>query len=221
MSLFILCSCGGSDDETTIEDINEAPTVPILVYPSNNLLCIENGIDFQWNASTDVNEDIIDYTIQVSTDSQFNSIDFTENVPLTSQFFTLSKGVVYYWRVKATDINNASSDYSLVNSFITEGDGVSNHLPFPPELINPALSSVVNDGSVVLEWSASDVDEDPLTFDIYLGTENPPTNIISENQTDIFLNVSTISQTIYYWKVVVKDNNGAQTIGQTWSFSTN
>jgi hypothetical protein len=55
---------------------------------------------------------------------------------------------------------------------------------------------------------------------VYFGTVNPPIDIVSANQ-----GASTFSQTIaasknYYWKVVVKDNKGGQTIGQVWSFTT-
>lgn len=219
--LFIWSCGGGSDDSSTPEVTNEAPTIPVLLYPSNNLLCIENTINFQWNPSTDINNDFIDYTIQVSTDNEFNSIYSSLNVSLTSNSLTLDRGVAYYWRVKATDSNDASSNYSPTFNFYTEGDGVSNHFPFSPELISPSLYAQVNEGSINLEWLASDTDGDALAFDVYFGTENPPQDLVSQDQTGFYLSVETASGTDYYWKVVVKDDNGAQTIGQVWSFNTN
>ncbi len=220
LSLIIL-SCDGDSRDFSSEETNQAPTVPVLLYPSNNLLCIDNQIIFQWSPSTDFENDAINYTIQVSTDNLFHTVDFMTNISAATQTFDLNQGVAYYWRVKATDTNNASSDYSSTFNFVTEGDRISNHLPFSPELVNPVLNSQVNSGTVNLEWSASDTDGDALTYTIYFGTQNPPTTIISENQNGSSINISTLIATTYYWKVIVKDEHEGQTIGQIWHFNTN
>ena len=67
----------------------------------------------------------------------------------------------------------------------------------------------------------SDTDGDALTFDVYFGTDNPPTTMVSENQSEITFDVNTVTTTTYYWKIVVKDDKGGQTNGQVWSFYTN
>ncbi len=222
------CSGSGGDDMTSSPPpppppppVNVAPTTPSLVYPTNNLLCIDNTLTFDWNASTDSNGDAITYTIQVSKDNQFSQIDFTTSSSATSHTFTLEKGIAYYWRVRATDSNNASSSYSTTYNLYTEGDGVSNHLPFAPELVTPQMNTAIAVGLVTLEWIASDTDGDALTSDVYFGTDNPPTTMVSENQSEITYDVNTVATTTYYWKIVVKDDNGANTVGQIWSFSTN
>ncbi|MBL4724793.1 MAG: hypothetical protein JKY73_05355, partial [Lutibacter sp.] len=154
--------------------------------------------------------------------AQFSQIAHTlSNISETLKTLTLEKGIAYYWRVKAVDAKNASSEYSSVYQFYTEGEGESNHLPFSPILVSPELSSVVTELTANLQWTASDVDtEDALTYDVYFGTENPPSVLSSENQSTTSLEVDLISSTTYYWKVVVKDGQGGQTIGQIWSFST-
>ena len=46
-----LWSCGGSGGETPTpppEPVNNAPTVPTLVSPTNNLLCLDNFLNFEW-----------------------------------------------------------------------------------------------------------------------------------------------------------------------------
>jgi hypothetical protein len=220
----ILCSCssGSGDDTSPPPDVtNVAPTIPTLVYPTNNLLCINNTLDFEWNASTDSNNDNITYTIQVSKDNQFAQIDFASTTLSTIHTFTLEIGIAYYWRVKATDSNNASSNFSSTYNLYTEGEGVSNYLPFSPELVSPLLNTIQQSGTINLEWIGSDTDNDPLTFDVYFGTENPPTTLVSENQNETNINVNTISASDYYWKVVVKDDKGGITIGQVWNFKTN
>ncbi|MBL4939269.1 MAG: hypothetical protein JKY16_03165 [Lutibacter sp.] len=178
-------------------------------------------VDFQWNNSTDPDGDVITYQIQVSKDNQFNQIAQTLLGSQTNQSISLEKGVAYYWSVKAIDRKSASSSYSSVFNFYTEGTGETNHIPFSPELIQPALNSVLQTATATLSWNASDVDtSDALTFDVYFGTANLPTEIIGNNQTSKTLNVNLVSSTNYYLKVVVKDNNGGETIGQVWNFKT-
>jgi hypothetical protein len=78
----------------------------------------------------------------------------------------------------------------------------------------------VSTTSTTLKWTASDVDNDDLTYTVYFGTENPLTIIISTDQTENTLEVNLNASTNYYWKVVVKDGNGGITKGQLWSFKT-
>ena len=216
-----LWSCGGDDDPTPPPVVNTAPTVPTLTYPTNNLLCIDNVLNFQWNASTDSQGDAITYQIEVSKNTQFSPLAHNVSSTTASKSITLEKGIAYYWRVKATDSKSAASNYSTTFSFYTEGVGITNHLPFSPVLVSPALNSVQTAASVNLQWSASDVDaSDALTYDVYFGTANPPTIITSANQSASTLAKTVAASTTYYWKVVVKDNKGGQTIGQVWSFTT-
>jgi len=219
-----LWSCGGGGGETPPppEPENNAPSAPSLVYPTNNLLCIDNVLDFDWNSSTDPDGDALTYQVQVAKDAQFTQIAHTQSsISGTLKTLTLDKGVAYYWKVKAVDSKNASSEYSSVYQFYTEGEGVSNHLPFSPVLVSPELSSVVTESTANLQWTASDVDTaDTLSYDVYFGTENPPSVLSSENQSTSSLEVNLASSTTYYWKVIVKDGQGGQTIGQIWNFST-
>ena len=220
----VLWSCGGgSDTPPPPPPVNNAPTTPTLVSPVNNLLCIDNPVTCQWNASTDANGDVITYQIEVAKDAQFTQDKQTFNSQLTTQNVPLEEDISYYWRVKAIDSKNASSSYSSVYKFYTYGEGISNHLPFAPELISPTLNEVVHDApkTISLQWVADDVDiSDTLTFDVYFGTDNPPVVINSANLSAVTLEVNLEASTTYYWKVVVKDNQGGQTIGQIWNFTT-
>lgn len=223
---FNLVSCGGGGSDDTPAppppQANRAPTTPSLTAPTNDLLCVDNTVTFEWSASTDADGDTISYEIQVATDNAFNTISESRSVSTTSTSITLDDDKAYYWRVKATDPENASSAYSSVYKFYTYGIGVENHLPFAPELESPSLHAVVqtDTGKVVLKWNASDVDtEDTLTYDVYFGTNNPPSGdpvAVSTNELEVDITASTT----YFWKVAVKDNNGGITIGQLWTFKT-
>lgn len=229
----LLWSCGGSGgDSPDPEPENNAPKVPTLVYPSANLLCIDNSIEFKWNAATDPDGDPVTYQLQIAKDNQFTQIVQSVSNSSTVKLFSLEKGVAYYWRVSAKDTKNLTSAYSTVNSFYTEGDGVSNYLPFSPEIVAPTLNAIVTDTSATLEWNASQVtgDTDPLTFDVYFGTTETPTTSVASNQAAKTLNVSVVSGTSYYWKVVVKEFKGVDSTtgkdifdsvdGQVWNFKT-
>jgi len=218
-----LWSCGGSGGGGTPPPppANNAPTTPTQIYPSNNELCIDNAVNFQWNASTDPDGDTITYQIEVAKNAQFSPIAHAVSASSTNRTIALEKGVAYYWRIKATDSKNEPSNYSSVNQFYTEGDGVSNYLPFAPVLVAPALNAVEQGATTTLQWTADDVDTgDTLTFDIYFGTANPPTTSVATNQSATTFNVNLTGTTTYYWKIVVKDDKGGETVGQIWNFNT-
>jgi hypothetical protein len=180
-------------------------------------------VTFEWSAATDAENNPIVYQLQIATDNQFAQIVSSSDVASRTQAVTLDKGKAYYWRVKATDSKNASSAYSGTYSFYTEGVAIANHLPFLPELIQPEINTTVTGTAALLKWFASDVDvADVLTYDVYLGTANPPTGKVGENKTTTSFEASSLQPaTIYYWRIVVKDNKGGETRGQVWSFRTN
>lgn len=218
ISLVVL-SCGGGDNPPPV---NNAPTVPGLLYPTNNLLCIDNSVEFKWSASTDEDGDAVKYQIEIAKDAQFTQIIHNISTTSTSRVISLEKGVAYYWRAKALDVENSASSYSSTNQFYTEGEGVSNHLPFAPVLVSPALNAIATETTVNLQWTANDVDtSDTLTYDVYFGTANPPTEIIATNHSTMNIDVNSLSaSTMYYWKIEVKDGHGGQTNGQVWNFTT-
>lgn len=222
--LILLAACGGSSEvdpmTTPIPQPNKAPSVPSLTAPSNGLLCTENPLDFSWSGSTDPEGDTISYYIQVATNNSF-----TENLQVlsttgTTTHFTLKKGKAYYWRVNAKDAKNKSSSYTPVWKFYSEGEGISNHLPYAATLISPELNANITDDVTTLKWSSTDVDNDPLVYDIYVGTINPPP-LVLENSTITTYDLTITEATTYYWKINVKDDAGGETEGQIWSFKKN
>ncbi|MGL5112866.1 MAG: hypothetical protein ACRC6O_09530 [Flavobacterium sp.] len=215
----LLFAC--SKDEAS-DGPNVAPTLPTLIFPENNKLCINNAVSFKWNVATDANSDVIVYKIQVARNKDFSKIEMEALSTAAYQNFNLEKATAYYWRVKAIDDGGLSSTYSETFSFYTSGDGVVNYLPFLPDLVAPELNVVVNAAKAQLIWTAKDVDEkDKLVYDVYFGTTNPPTSKVGANLAEALLDVDVLGAKQYFWKVVVKDDKGGTTIGQTWTFRTN
>jgi hypothetical protein len=222
MGLVLSCSGSGGDDgtEDSVEE-NKAPSTPVLVYPQNNTTCIENIIKFEWNASTDSENNPISYKLEISENSNFVPLTYNSSLTTTSETVTLAKGKAFYWRVKALDSKNAQSNYTTNTQFLIEGDAVINHAPFAPILVAPELNSEINGDSTVLSWTAFDTDGDALVFDVYLDKVNPPSVKVSENQSASTFNANNLSVgTDYFFKVVVKDDYGNSAIGQVWNFKT-
>ena len=220
----IICSCGGDDGiENEIPPVvkNSPPSIPSQIYPENNDLCIDNNVNFQWNSATDEDGNPISYIVDVAKTASFSPLEYSKTTSSTAVTISLEKGMVFYWRVKAVDSKNAESDYSSINQFYAEGEGIVNHLPFSPDIQFPELNSIISSNSTTLEWNSTDVDtNDILVYDVYFDTVDPPIEKISENQSSNSLLVSLTGATTFYWKIVVKDGQGGQTIGQTWYFST-
>ncbi|TNJ44974.1 fibronectin type III domain-containing protein [Tamlana fucoidanivorans] len=221
-SIFLSCSGGGDDDPgSNPEPANTAPTVPVQTYPLNNTLCIDNNVVFEWNASTDKEGNTITYRVEVSESNDFAALAYDVSSSGTSRVLILEKGKAYYWRLKARDNKGEESAYSAVSQFLTEGDGESNHLPFAPELVAPVLDSEIDGTSTALSWTASDIDNDTLSYDVYLDTNSEPTTKVSEGQSATTYDATGLTAaSTYYFKIVVKDGNGGVTIGQVWSFTT-
>ena len=218
MIVGLLTACKGDEN---VEQKNTAPTVPVLISPANNTLCIASDVQFKWEQATDAEKNPVSYKIEVSQSSTFETKDFDKLTISVSELKALEIGKAYFWRVKALDNKGAESEYSPVYTFTTEGVGVSNHLPYAPVLVSPANDAVVNGTSATLSWTAADADNDPLTYDVYLDTVNPPLAKVSENQTATTFEANNLlASKTYYFKVLVKDNQSGQTIGNVWSFST-
>ena len=220
LPLFIACGGGGSKAS---EVINEAPTTVSLVYPTQNLLCIDNTIAFDWSDATDANNDNISYKVEFSNSRDMTTITKTETTSSSAKSITLNKGEAYYWRVTATDSKGLAGAASSVNAFYTKGTGETNTAPFTAELVSPAAETTLDAAtvSVDLKWKGADSNtDDTLTYEVFFG-ENADLTDVTSSQDEELYKATVASGKTYYWKVNTIDNSGAKSIGQVWSFSVN
>ncbi len=210
-SVFLFIGCS--------KKTNQAPTTVDLVYPTQNLLCISQQVDFQWSASTDAENEDITYNIIVAKDRDLTDVSQDRTTSATNILLSLSIETAYYWRVTAIDAQGNESDASPVYAFYTKGNGVVNSVPFTAELVAPTSAASVAAGSLDLSWMGSDADTaDTLTYDVYFGEDmNPP--LAQSNLSSATYNVTVASGKTYYWKINTIDSNGAKSIGQTWMFA--
>jgi hypothetical protein len=72
---------------------------------------------------------------------------------------------------------------------------------------------------VTLSWSASDLDDDILEYEVYLSVETPPADLVGTlDEDEATLKVSVASNTVYYWSVITKDEEGNATNSGIYSF---
>lgn len=131
---------------------------------------------------------------------------------------TLQYSTTYYWRVVAKDANGETP--GSVWSFTTKESCLSS--PTAPCSPNPSDGKINVNENANLSWSCGDSQCGlPVTYDVYFGTmETLGEEHKLGSTTEKAWNLPRMaSLTKYYWKIVVRDANGA-TSGPVWSFTT-
>ncbi len=224
LSIVLLCSCN-SDEEGSIlvsyplNNFRVEPTTPGLIYPTNNLVCTNFNLEFDWTTSTTVTLGTISYLVEIAADAAFNQLVFTTTTAQPKATFTLEQGTSYFWRVKALNSKGYESSYSTIQTFITEPEASINTIPTISSAVSPALEETVSGNNLLLDWNAIDSDGDALLFDVYFGESNPP-QLLAENLDVTTLNVQISANKTYFWRVVAKDDKQGVAIGRVWNFRT-
>ncbi len=221
-SLPLFVACGGGSSKTP-EVVNEAPSKVNLVYPTPNLLCIDNTIAFNWSDATDPNNDNISYKVEFSSSRSMAPITKTETVNTSTKSIVLAKGTAYYWRVTAIDAKGLAGEASDVSAFYTKGDGVANSAPFIAEIVSPADEKAdVAAGDVTLTWKGADSNDatNTLKYEVFFSEDTDPASI-ETNYSETTRKVTVTSGKTYYWKINTIDPSNAKSIGQVWSFKVN
>ncbi|AUP79019.1 hypothetical protein [Flavivirga eckloniae] len=215
--LFFVFACGGGDGPAP----NSAPTTTQLVYPSVDLLCIDNTIEFSWNAATDPDGDSVRYKISIASDRALTNLVEQRTVTSTSVTITLNKGVAHYWNVIPIDSEGNEAAPTTTQAFYTSGEGVSNYAPFSAALVSPDFDGDVDAGTVSLNWIGGDTNtDDVLTYELYFGEDTDPP-LVASDLSSANSDVNVVSGKTYYWKINTSDGSGAKTIGQVWKFNVN
>ena len=109
------------------------------------------------------------------------------------------------------------------NNFIDDDyEGTSiNYPPSIPSQELPENNSIDVPLDTKLDWYCSDTENDPLTYDIYLSQNNPP-SLFESNYTsaNAFDPGGLEAGKTYYWYIVAKDDQQNSTKGPVWKFTT-
>lgn len=108
----------------------------------------------------------------------------------------------------------------LYEVLIASSGGSYNQAPEEPSQPNPADGATEVGIDTQLSWECTDPNDDPLTFDIYFGTENPPPLAASDVAVFSYTPGELGYSTIYFWRIVADDGHDHTVGGPLWSFAT-
>jgi hypothetical protein len=185
---------------------------------------VQVGITIHDNTSM-VNASTIRYSISTNEGNYWGpwkSIDYgglengkSVDVKLN---LTFPNGTDNRIRWRAYDIVGNGPNYS--DEYV-----INVNIPTPPiipeiRLLDPKNNSRISKSSVELSWEVINNYHLGILFDIKLGTQNPPQNMIKQNYNDTELSIYDLENgQTYYWTVIPKlgENNGTCLSG-VWSF---
>jgi hypothetical protein len=206
-------SCG---DDTPTTPGNSAPRAPHSPAPADGAVYGRPTLDLSWKCSDPDGDDLL-YAVQVREHDAY--VVFSANTQNTEMVtgLTLLRETLYTWRVSATD----GLEVTRGPWWTLTTPEWSNLPPYPPVDPTPADGSEGISVTPTLFWVASDPDQDdPLTFDLYLGTDaDPPLAASGRTQTSWAPDLLEYS-TPYYWRVVARDSRGDSTSSAVWTFTT-
>jgi len=166
-----------------------------------------------------------------------NSSEFTGlpgGLRLTSGAFSDWHGYGHFWTSTQNDGVNGirqqlsfddprsrrsynTKEYGMTVRCIKEAQNLPPAAPTDPNPPNNSTSQQIN---TQLSWTCTDPETDPLTYDVYFGTSNPPVQV-STGQSVTTFNPGTLAySTTYYWKIVAHDDHSNTTEGPVWTFTT-
>ena len=153
----------------------------VLMLPSNNEQCevgeVRNDIatvSFTWEASEATEK----YDLEI-INLETNEITRRLNLPAEPKTVRLSRGYPYSWKITSKNSGEAITD-SQVWKFYVAGDGETNGVPFPANLLSPSSGAIVTpvNNMVSLEWEGADPDGDNISYTVFAdtvdGNQEPP-----------------------------------------------
>lgn len=221
----VLISCGGGSDESDPIPTPKNPEAALLAFPVNNSECVEgtnisktnSTILFKWNNSE--NTDSYELVLK-----NLESDVITYHIVTTNQLsIELLRGTPYSWGIISKSTSVKATATSETWKFYNAGDGVVYYAPFPAEAVSPVngASVTATNNIITLDWSASDVDNDLASYDIYFGTTASPPSFNTGLTNSLLSDVIVTSATTYYWYVIAKDEQGNSSTSKTFEFAVN
>ncbi len=206
-----------SNYSNTVENEgNLPPNQPSNLSPSNNATSISLDANLSWTC-TDPEGDPLTYDVYFGTDSTPDNGELvSESQSITTYSVnSLDYGTDYYWKIVSKD-DHGNSTVSNIWKFTTLG----NLPPNQPSNLSPSNNATSISLDANLSWTCTDPEGDPLTYDVYFGTNfNPP--LVNSGQSCTTYDPGTLNEeTPYYWKIKAHDDHSNSTTGDVWEFTT-
>lgn len=196
---------------------NGLPNEPSSPVPADASVGQPTEITLRWNAS-DPDNDTLRFDVLIGTVNPPTTVVTSNQLQRVHYIPKLDSNTTYYWQVIARDGRGGVAS-SPIWRFRTEAAN-ENKPPTQPGSPVPANMAVNVASPVQLSWSASDPDQDALSFDVYFGTTETPSLVGEGLQATTLARTNLAPNSVYYWRVVARDNHGGSTSGPLWRFTT-
>ena len=196
---------------------NSLPNQPSNPYPSNGSTGVSIDADLSWTGGDPDPGDTVLYDIYFGETNPPPKIVSNQSATVYNPGI-MNYETTYYWKIIAWD-NHGTSAVGPLWHFTTISE--TNNPPYTPNTPSPTNGSTSVSINADVSWSGGDPDPgDTVLYDVYFGTSSSPP-IVSHNQSTLSYDPGTLNYyTIYYWKIIAHDNNGASTVGPRWQFRT-
>jgi hypothetical protein len=191
------------------------PNPPSSPDPADGDTAISINVGLRWACIDSGGEQLLLYDIYFGTDSLPPLIASNRNGRQYNPG-QLSVSTTYFWKIVAKDSSEHEAEGPIWH-FTTEAGNEPPGTPANPSPLDGA-DSVAAD--VVLSWGAADPEDDPLTFDVFFGTTNPPPLQDHQGATTYNPPGNLDGNRTYYWSITARDDHGNATEGPVWSFTT-
>jgi len=192
------------------EPVNQAPVPSFTITPETG----DTETGFILDASSSHDPDDHDSTLWVRWDYENDGIYDWLFVQNRINIHVFAAPGLYTIKLQVKDPDGATA--VITRELMVEQGNAPPLKPFAP---NPGDSSNFIRFGGRLSWVGIDPHDDPLTYDLYLGSsENPP--LVEENLLiDEYYPEGLIPGYKYFWKVVARDPGGLTASSDIWRFS--
>ncbi|MGI6341657.1 MAG: choice-of-anchor J domain-containing protein [Bacteroidales bacterium] len=125
---------------------------------------------------------------------------------------------------------NGSTNYVIFDAVSDWGDDMNiddvvievSNPPLPVIAVNPTNGATGVPVNTQLQWDINPAGGSPTLYKVYVGTDNPPTNIANGvNTTNRWYNLNNLNTgTQYFWQIVPSNASGTAVGNPIWSFTT-
>ncbi|MBN1354764.1 hypothetical protein JXA40_00685 [bacterium] len=208
-ALYTAADLGGYGD-------NLPPYEPSGPNPPDGATNVALDVTLQWTGGDPNSEDTVSYDIYFGTDSNPPLVATDHPTNTYTPSTQLDPDTLYYWKIVSRDNWGAETE-GPVWSFTT----LINYPPNQPVNPIPPDDAVDVDVNADLSWQCNDPNPgDTLEYDVYFGTSADPPLVMEGVTSSVYDPGAMNAATMYYWKIVARDNWGAETEGPVWSFTT-
>lgn len=182
---------------------NALPRKVVTVFPMNKEVVSGTSVLLKWMKNP---VQTTKYWVEVSKDEFMGDIIMTDSTKndTTRLIDNLQPGTYYWWVSAKNELDWTFAGFDDIQSFTISAPGTPTTLVAPPDKFTS------QDGKVTLMWSAVTGSSNPVSYKIYIASNDSFTNAFTATLSSTQFLYQTQTNGTYYWKI---ENNANGTMG--------